>query len=166
MTKLFYSINEYDGIILAVIASAAGVRKILINPKNKSYQKDLTCLKNDDPYMFNVFSQLKEYFNRKRKDFDVPMEIIGTDFQKRAWIELTKIPYGETISYKEQAKRMGNLQLIRAVGRANGTNPIPIIIPCHRVIGSDGSLTGYGGGIKVKEKLLELEGCRSMELFN
>lgn len=77
-----------------------------------------------------------------------------------------KIPYGETISYKELALRLGNLASIRAVGRANGANPIPIIIPCHRVIGSDGNLVGYGGGLEIKEKLLELEGSRSLELFS
>ena len=94
------------------------------------------------------------------------MEIIGTDFQKRVWKELLIISYGETISYKELARRLGNLKTIRAAARANGANPLPIIIPCHRVIGSDGKLVGYGGGLDVKEKLLQLEGSKNLELFS
>jgi methylated-DNA-[protein]-cysteine S-methyltransferase len=94
------------------------------------------------------------------------LEIIGTDFQKRVWKELLKIPYGETISYKELAIRLGNLKTIRASARANGANPLPIIIPCHRVIGSGGKLIGYGGGLDVKEKLLQLEGSINLELFS
>ncbi len=108
--------------------------------------------------MFGSFKQLREYFEHKRKDFDLPMEIIGTDFQKRVWKELLKIPYGETISYKELAIRLGNLKTIRAAAKANGANPLPIIIPCHRVIGSDGKLVGYGNGLDVKEKLLRAGG--------
>ncbi len=112
-----------------------------------------------------MFTQLKEYFNRQRKEFDLKLEILGTEFQKKVWNELTKIPYGETISYGELANRMGDKNLMRAVAAANGANPIPIIIPCHRVIGADGSLTGYGGGLDVKQKLLELEGSWSLSLF-
>ncbi len=93
------------------------------------------------------------------------LEIIGTNFQKKVWDELTKIPYGATISYGELANRVGDKNKMRAVAAANGANPIPIIIPCHRVIGADGSLTGYGGGLDVKQKLLELEGSWSLSLF-
>ena len=119
----------------------------------------------EDPIVKNIFIQLREYFNRQRKEFDLPLEILGTDFQKKVWDELTKIPYGETISYGELANRMGDKNLMRAVAAANGANPIPIIIPCHRVIGADGSLTGYGGGLDVKQKLLELEGSWTLSLF-
>lgn len=101
--------------------------------------------------------QLDAYFKGELTRFDLKLNAQGTDFQKRVWQELEKIPYGETISYGELAKRMGNPKASRAVGMANGKNPISIIVPCHRVIGKDGSLTGFGGGIDVKKTLLELE---------
>lgn len=95
----------------------------------------------------------------------MPLEILGTDFQKEVCKELKKNPYGETISYNQLALRLGNKKLIRAVAAANGANPLPIIIPCHRVIGSDGNLIGYSGGLEVKRKLLELEGSWSLNIF-
>ena len=101
--------------------------------------------------------ELEEYFQGKRKAFTVPCVPQGTDFQKRVWEALTQIPYGETRTYKEIAAAAGNSKASRAVGMANNRNPIPIIIPCHRVIGTNGSLTGYAGGQKVKEYLLKLE---------
>jgi methylated-DNA-[protein]-cysteine S-methyltransferase len=104
-----------------------------------------------------IKSQLNEYFSRKRKVFDLEIDLQGTDFQKQVWMELLKIPYGKTISYKELALRLGNHGVIRAAGAANGANPVSIIVPCHRVIGSDGSLTGYAGGLWRKKWLLELE---------
>lgn len=101
--------------------------------------------------------ELEEYFQGKRKVFTVPCVSQGTDFQKRVWEALTRIPYGETRTYKEIAVEIGNPGASRAVGMANNKNPVPIIIPCHRVIGSDGKLTGYAGGLEVKEFLLNLE---------
>ncbi len=102
--------------------------------------------------------QLKEYFAGERKIFDIPLYIdTGTEFQKKVWNELLNIPYGETRTYKEIAEAIGHPKAYRAVGMANNKNPIPIIIPCHRVIGSNGKLIGYGGGIHIKEKLLDLE---------
>lgn len=101
--------------------------------------------------------QLDEYFNKKRKIFDLPFDLSGTEFQLKVWNELLKIPYGAVCSYIDIAKRIGNKPAVRAVGSANGKNPISIIIPCHRVIGNDGSLVGYGGGIWRKKYLLELE---------
>ena len=101
--------------------------------------------------------QLDEYFAGKRKEFDIPTRLEGTEFQKRVWEELRKIPYGKTVTYKDIAEAVGCPKGFRAVGLANNRNPISIIYPCHRVIGSNGSLTGYGGGLDVKEKLLELE---------
>lgn len=103
--------------------------------------------------------QLEEYFSRRRQEFDLPLAAPGTEFQRRVWQELLRIPYGQTISYAELAKRLGDPKCIRAAGRANGSNPVWIIIPCHRVIGADGGMTGYGGGIAVKRALLELEGA-------
>jgi methylated-DNA-[protein]-cysteine S-methyltransferase len=108
--------------------------------------------------------QLGEYFSGKRRQFDLRLDLRGTEFQKRCWRELLKIPYGETRSYADVARAIGQPSAVRAVGLANGQNPIAIVVPCHRVIGSDGSLTGYGGGLEVKRKLLELEGALSPAL--
>lgn len=102
--------------------------------------------------------QLDEFFAGKRKVFDLPLLFVGTDFQKKVWNELLNIPFGETISYKEMARRIGLPTAVRAVANANGANSVSIFAPCHRVIGSDNSLTGYGGGLAAKEKLLKLEG--------
>ncbi len=102
-------------------------------------------------------SQLNAYFAGELEAFDLPLAPRGTDFQLSVWKALLGIPFGETISYGELARRIGNPNASRAVGLANGSNPIPIIIPCHRVIGSNGKLTGYGGGLPIKEKLLALE---------
>ncbi|MCU1306360.1 MAG: ogt [Acidobacteriaceae bacterium] len=107
-----------------------------------------------------VEKQVLEYFTGKRKTFDLALAPEGTPFQQRVWQELLRIPYGETISYGELATRVGNPKASRAVGGANGQNPISLIVPCHRVIGSDLSLTGYGGGLNVKEALLKHEGAR------
>jgi AraC family transcriptional regulator of adaptative response/methylated-DNA-[protein]-cysteine methyltransferase len=101
--------------------------------------------------------QLKEYFKGKRKEFSVPVVIQGTEFQQAVWKELQKIPFGATRSYLEQAKSLNNPKSVRAVANANGTNRIAIVIPCHRVIGSDGSLIGYGGGLERKKWLIEHE---------
>jgi len=101
--------------------------------------------------------QLQEYFQKTRKEFTVPLSITGTPFQKKAWQALMKIPYGKTVSYIQQAKNIGSAESVRAVANANGMNTIAIIIPCHRVIGSDGQLTGYGGGLWRKKWLLDLE---------
>jgi len=102
--------------------------------------------------------QLAEYFAGRRRDFDLPLRLEGTDFQRRVWQALQEIPYGATWSYGEQAKRIGNPNASRAVGLANGRNPISILVPCHRVIGANGSLTGYGGGVERKRWLLAHEG--------
>ncbi len=111
-----------------------------------------------------VARQIEQYFRGERQDFDVPLAPEGTDFQRRVWDELTRIPDGETISYRALAERIGSPAAVRAVGRANGANPIPIVVPCHRVIGADGTLTGYGGGLPIKQALLALEGARPAEL--
>jgi len=104
-----------------------------------------------------AIDQLKAYFKGERTSFDLELNIQGTDFQKMVWKELVKIPYGETIYYGELAQRIGNPNACRAVGLANGKNPISIIVPCHRVIGKNGSLTGFGGGLEAKKMLLDLE---------
>lgn len=112
----------------------------------------------DDARCAAAVAQLREYFAGSRRDFDLALELHGTDFQRAVWEELCRIPYGATISYGELARRIGKPSAIRAVGAANGANPIPVIVPCHRVIGSNGTLTGYGGGLHRKERLLEIEG--------
>lgn len=103
--------------------------------------------------------ELDEYFSGQRRNFDIPLLPVGTDFQLQVWRNLLKIPYGTTISYKELATKIDNPKAVRAVANANHENSISIFIPCHRVIGNDGSLTGYGGGLDVKEYLLKLEGA-------
>ena len=106
-----------------------------------------------------VAAQLREYFAGKRRKFTFPLAPRGTEFQQRVWDELLRIPYGATVSYGELAARCGNPAAQRAVARANATNPIAVVVPCHRVIGADGTLTGYGGGLDKKRQLLELEGA-------
>jgi len=114
--------------------------------------------KKETPLIKKAANQIDEYFNGKRKIFDLPLVLHGTDFQVSVWKALQKIPYGKTRSYGEIAAAIGNPKASRAVGMANNRNPISIIVPCHRVIGSNGSLTGYAGGLEVKKRLLELEG--------
>lgn len=116
----------------------------------------------EDPDRFETAKcQLAEYFNGRRQEFDLKLAPQGTEFQKQVWKQLVKIPYGQTISYGELARRINNPKASRAVGLANGKNPISIIIPCHRVIGANGSLTGFGGGLEVKQYLLDLESRHS-----
>src|SRR5436305_5220920 len=112
-----------------------------------------------------VARQLDEFFEGRRQTFDFPLAPKGTHFQKFVWAELLKIPFGETISYGGLARRIGNPAACRAVGRANATNPIALIVPCHRVIGASGKLTGYGGGLDLKERLLAWERAVKLETF-
>jgi methylated-DNA-[protein]-cysteine S-methyltransferase len=111
----------------------------------------------EHPVLDEAVRQLDEYFAGERLEFDLPLEPNGTPFQRQAWTALRGIPYGETISYGEQARRLGDRNKSRAVGAANGRNPIPIVVPCHRVIGANGHLTGFGGGLGVKAWLLDHE---------
>lgn len=118
---------------------------------------DFIILKSELPVINECIAQLNEYFAGKRKTFSLPLNPKGTEFQKRIWALLQEIPYGKTISYSDLALKAGDINLTRAVGPANGANKIAIVIPCHRVIGSDGKLTGYAGGLWRKERLLNLE---------
>ena len=129
--------------------------------RNISFNKDKIpddFAQGETPLIKKALSQIDEYFSGKRKTFNLPLVLYGTDFQIKVWNALQKIPYGETRSYGEIAVKIGNPKACRAVGMANNRNPIAIVIPCHRVIGSDGSLVGFGGGLGVKERLLGLEG--------
>ncbi len=114
------------------------------------------------PALERVKRELDEYFAKKRTKFELALAERGTPFQRKVWKSLAKIPFGETISYAELAKRVGKPGAVRAVGAANGANPWSIVVPCHRVVGSDGSLTGYSGGVDKKRALLDLEGVRSL----
>ena len=135
-----------DGILEALhFPNSPGQKNI-----DQDWQYDEACFK-------QVIRQLSEYFAGNRQEFNLEIAPKGTDFQERVWQELRRIPFGKTASYGEIAEKIGNAKASRAVGMANGKNPIPIIVPCHRVIGKDGSLTGFGGGLDIKKQLLQLE---------
>lgn len=121
---------------------------------------DMDTNNEETKLLSDAYNQLIEYLKGDRKEFTLPLNPSGTPFQKKVWEVLRSIPYGETLSYKEVAIRAGNPKASRAVGMANNRNPIPVIIPCHRVIGADGKLVGYGGGLPTKIKLLSLENCK------
>ncbi len=129
-----------------------------------SFQRGVRDEKNDrgaSPLLDEAFEQLERYFKGQIKEFDLPIKLKGTDFQKRVWRQLQKIPYGKTRSYGQTAAAVKNPKGARAVGMANNKNPIPIIVPCHRVIGADGALIGFAGRLDLKKKLLKLEGALS-----
>ena len=138
------------GPVQAVVDGEGALTELKFGPSNKNGNGDTAT----NPL---VKRQLDEFFAGQRTTFDLPMAPDGTEFQKRVWAELTRIPYGETISYAELAKRVGSEGAARAVGRANATNPIAVVVPCHRVIGADGSLTGYAYGVELKRSLLDFE---------
>ena len=156
MEKHTYSYESPVGRIY-IAESDGAITDLFMRPVEGAVEKETPLLK-------QAAEMLHEYFNGKRKSFEgLPLKAEGTEFQKKAWDALLLIPYGHTRSYKEQAEAVGNVKACRAVGAANGKNPISIFIPCHRVIGSDKSLTGYGGGLDVKKALLELERKYSRE---
>lgn len=141
---------------LLLVADDAGLRKIFFENGRDRARPD-SSWKEDGKAFHDAISQLHSYFAGELQQFHLPLAPQGTPFQLNVWKHLCEIPYGETVSYGELARRIGNPNASRAVGLANGSNPIPIVIPCHRVIGSNGKLTGYGGGLPIKEKLLALE---------
>lgn len=143
---------------LTLVASGAGLRAVLW-PDDDPARVRLGEQVEDatHPVLAAAAVQLGEYFRGERTEFDLPLDPVGTEFQHEAWAALRAIPYGETVSYGEQAERMGDRNKARAVGAANGRNPISIIVPCHRVVGSGGSLTGFAGGVDTKRRLLDHE---------
>lgn len=141
---------------LLLAGSSAGLKLVSFGAGNRARSVDPEWQLDNSAFL-EVVDQLQSYFAGERKNFELPLVLEGTDFQKRVWTALQKIPYGETISYKKLAETVGSPKAVRAVGAANGANPISIIIPCHRVIGQDGSLTGFGGGLPLKKRLIELE---------
>jgi methylated-DNA-[protein]-cysteine S-methyltransferase len=140
-----------------LLAGDAGALSMIGFPKGAMRRDPETdWIYNEEPFA-DARTQLAEYFSGERKDFDLPLSLAGTEFQVSVLKALQEIPYGETTSYGAIAKKIGRPKAMRAVGAANGRNPIPIIVPCHRVIGSSGDLTGFGGGLDTKEALLRLE---------
>jgi methylated-DNA-[protein]-cysteine S-methyltransferase len=141
---------------LLLAADVQGLREVWFETGKHQKAPD-PAWKHDPSKLAFARSQLDEYFVGMRTTFDLPLHPIGTNFQVAVWQALAKIPYGTTISYGELAKRIGQPQAVRAVGAANGRNPLPIVLPCHRVIGANGSLTGFGGGLPTKRFLLAME---------
>lgn len=143
---------------LLAVASDAGLRALLWPDDTDRVKLPEHRADPDHPVLVSTREQLREYFAGTRAEFDLPLDPIGTEFQRRVWAGLTRISFGETSSYGQLAQDIGRPRAVRAVGAANGKNPISIVVPCHRVIGADGSLTGFAGGLDAKRMLLELEG--------
>ncbi len=156
MTAVYYTTYESPVGPLLLVGGSSALRCVSFEKSKRSTPPGADWKPDKKPFA-EVIRQLQAYFRGELKEFDLPLAMEGTEFQLRVWNALRTIPYGETISYAQLAERVGNPKAVRAVGLANGSNPIPIIVPCHRVIGSDGSLTGFGGGLSTKKMLLELE---------
>ncbi|MEY2582844.1 MAG: methylated-DNA-[protein]-cysteine S-methyltransferase [Ilumatobacteraceae bacterium] len=145
---------------LRLIAGEHGLRAILWGAEDAARIAsidEIELVEASTPVLDQAVSQLEEYFAGTRREFDLPLDAAGTPFQKSAWMVLRTIPYGETISYGQQAKQLGDPNKARAVGAANGKNPLSIVVPCHRVIGSSGHLTGFAAGLDIKSWLLDHE---------
>jgi methylated-DNA-[protein]-cysteine S-methyltransferase len=143
--------------MITIEATDQGICSVLLDPSRSESSTNQNPTPQQKKHLKNAELQLDEYFNSKRKQFDLPFDLSGTPFQKSVWNQLAKIPYGTTCSYQDIAVKIKNKKAYRAVGTANGKNPICILIPCHRVIAADGSIGGYSGGIGVKKKLLMIE---------
>ena len=157
MTKYYQKFSSPIGWI-HIVADDNSLRSITFDCNWESVNKTVDDIKPEHNAITKQTQfQLQEYLAGKRKKFDLPIRFRGTEFQQQTWQTLLSIPYGETRSYSEQAQLIGNPRAVRAVGRANGMNPIAIVVPCHRVIGKSGKLTGYAGGLDIKQFLLDLE---------
>ena len=156
---IFHRFHESPVGPLLIAASDAGVHAIEFNAPRHALKRDARWCEGVHPVLDAIAAQLDEYFAGSRTSFDLPLAPEGTDFQRMVWHALATIPFGATCTYADIAARIGKPTAVRAVGAANGRNPIPIVLPCHRVIGADGSLTGFGGGLPTKRFLLELEGA-------
>lgn len=150
---------------LLLAAHDGGVCCIEFHASKHRVARGVDWREGDHPLLERLRVQLREYFAGTRRAFDLPLAPRGTPFQREVWRALATIPYGETVSYAQLAARVGRPNAMRAVGAANGRNPLPIVLPCHRVIGANGALTGFGGGLPVKEFLLRLEGAAAPALF-
>jgi len=157
-SQLFSTAVDSPVGVLTIVASDDGLRAILWPDDDPSRVRLAETIEDPShPVVAAAAGQLREYFDGERIDFDVPLDPVGTEFQRAAWTALCSIPYGATVSYGEQAARMGDRRKARAVGAANGRNPISIVVPCHRVVGANGALTGFAGGTDTKAWLLEHE---------
>jgi methylated-DNA-[protein]-cysteine S-methyltransferase len=158
VSKLYTSTMNSPVGLLTIVVSDKGVRAVLWPDEDPKRVPAVDAIDQPDHPIINATTkQLDEYFTGDRQDFDVPLDPVGTEFQQSAWCSLRTIPYGLTVSYGEQAERMGDKRKARAVGAANGRNPISIIVPCHRVVGGGGELTGFAGGVESKAWLLDHE---------
>ena len=159
---LFLAASANGLVALEFDARLPGQQSIRPNPRDLRREQESKLTFEDAPRHMQPYSrELEEYFSGKRREFTFPLDLRGTDFQLACWRALQAIPYGETRSYADVARAVGKPAAFRAVGMANDRNPIAIVVPCHRVIASDGTLCGYGGGLAVKRRLLELEGALS-----
>jgi O-6-methylguanine DNA methyltransferase len=158
---LFLAASGQGLVALEFDARLPGQQSIRPNPRDLREEKKGSALEESSTAMQPYVSELEEYFAARRREFSFPLDLRGTDFQLACWHALLAIPYGETRTYADIARAVGQPKAFRAVGMANNRNPIAIVVPCHRVIASDGTLCGYGGGLDVKRKLLELEGALS-----
>jgi O-6-methylguanine DNA methyltransferase len=156
---LFLAASEKGLVALEFDTRLPGQQTIRPNPRHLREEKKAFAFEDSPRRMRPYVAELKEYFLAKRREFTSPLDLRGTEFQLACWRALLAIPYGETRSYADIARVVGKPNAFRAVGMANNRNPIAIVVPCHRVIASDGTLCGYGGGLEVKRKLLELEGA-------
>ena len=158
-TTVLYSTTAASPVgMLTFIGSQAGLRFVLWDSGHADHVNlGGTVVADSHPVCDNAKRQVAEYFARERHEFDLELDLVGTDFQVAAWRALATIPYGTTVSYAQQAMRIGRPSAVRAIGAANGRNPVSIVLPCHRVIGANGSLTGFAGGLDAKRYLLDHE---------
>ncbi|MFV0557316.1 MAG: methylated-DNA--[protein]-cysteine S-methyltransferase [Enterococcus sp.] len=167
MEQLYFATAEYQATSYLVISSHKGVVYLGVKEQAQveieKYFKQIHLIEDERTNRF-ALQQLTEYFSGKRQVFDCPLDLRGTAFQKRVWQELLKVPFGQTSTYSELAENIGQLKGVRAVANAVGRNPVMIITPCHRIIGKNGRLTGYRGGLSLKRRLLELEGIDTQKM--
>ncbi len=166
-TRVYTTVDSPIGLLTLVAANGALAGVYMVEQRHRPAER--TFGEPDAGPFGGVREQLAEYFAGARTTFDLPMALAGTQFQRRVWRELCEIPYGEKVTYGELAQRMGQPTASRAVGLANGKNPVSIVVPCHRVVGASGALIGYGGGLGRKQYLLELEervSGRGVDLFS
>jgi methylated-DNA-[protein]-cysteine S-methyltransferase len=164
MESLFYTRTPSPVGPLFLAASTKGLVRLEFEDRMMKINPGLTQLSESEPALALYLCELNDYFAGKRREFSFPLDLRGTDFQLACWRALLEIPYGETRSYRDIAEAIGHPHAYRAVGMSNNRNPVAIVVPCHRVIASSGSLCGYGGGLDIKRKLLDLEQANAGEV--